>query len=102
MHRKIGVKSQIRKFLKNREEELLKRSHSDCKELLKESYIFLGTVLEREYKELTPEVTRKIELLEALMFAFIDHGLNLDLLKDIEEYVSTNFPGYNKSKGVTH
>lgn len=76
------------KYLQQRRSELNEKLNKKCYTVFNNSYDFIDVVISNEYEEVLPIVTRKVELLEALMMAFIEHGLNLELLDDIDEHIS--------------
>jgi len=77
----------VQKYLYQRRRELNAKLNSKCEVVFNQGYDFIDVVIISKFTEVAPEVSRKIELLEALLFAFIEHGLNLDLLNDIEQHI---------------
>jgi len=51
-------------------------------------YTFVEGRIEAAYDEVTPDMIRKLELLEALLLSFIDHGMNLEMLTMMDKEMS--------------
>ena len=77
----------MKKYLSQRRSELNEKVNPKCSHVFNLNYDFVEVVIMDKFDEVTPKVTRKIEILEALLFAFIEHGLNLDMLDDIDEHI---------------
>jgi hypothetical protein len=66
--------------------ELLQR-HSGNDELILEAYSFIERKIGAQYLEITPEVVRRIDLLESLLLGFIEHGSDFRLLEMMEQAI---------------
>lgn len=82
------MENQVKTFLTQRRAEILKEIHKDCLPVFNPGYDFIEKTMCDNFQEVSPGVVRKIELLEALLFGFIEHGMNLDLLEEVEEQIS--------------
>lgn len=79
----------VKKFLSERRSELIKELNPECLSVFNACYDFIEMSILSSYISVSPEVVRKIELLEALLFGFIEHSLDLNLLDEIEQQIST-------------
>jgi hypothetical protein len=72
-----------------RREELMKELNPHCHTIFNACYDFMEKSIASSFSTVTPDVVRKIELLEALLFGFVEHAVNLDLLDEIEQQIAT-------------
>jgi hypothetical protein len=79
----------LKKYMAQRRNELLEELNPDCVTVFNACYDFVEKVVESNFAEVSPDFVRKIELLEALLFGFIEHGLNPELLDDIEQQIAS-------------
>jgi hypothetical protein len=78
----------VRSYIQQRKAEILKKSNDEgIKSLLVVGWNFIEDRFAENYTQLTPEVTRKIEIMEVLFSNFITHGLDLNKLNEIEEQI---------------
>lgn len=83
------------RYLQKRKSELLVRMRSDGKgtvETFGVGYDFISRSVMAKYTEVTPEMARRVELLEVLLFTFVEHVINLDSLSTIENELDCGSP----------
>lgn len=79
---------EVRKYIQQRKAEILKRANNDSvKPLITVGWTFIEDRIAERFSSITPEVSRKVELLEVLLASFIEHGLNLEKLNEIEDQI---------------
>lgn len=77
----------IPKYLNQRRKELREKVNPNCLDVFEVSYDFIEERICSEHKDVDPSVTRRVQILEALMFSFIEHGMNMSLLEQMDEFI---------------
>jgi len=79
---------QVQRYLRKRREEILSEISDEVVPVFTACYCFIEEKLGAAYDEVTPDMVRKLELLEALLLSFIDHGMNLEMLTMMDKEMS--------------
>ena len=83
---------EVRKYVQQRKNEILKTSNDEStKPLLLVGFNFIEDRMAENFKSVTPEMSRKTEILEILLLNFITHGLDLSKLNEVEEAANRIF-----------
>ena len=77
----------VLKYLNDRQSLFLRKVHPSAIGLASAGYAFLIECLFKRNKEITPEFTRSIELLEHLLFSFIEHAMDPEMLSEMKDLV---------------
>jgi len=88
--------SQVKRYLQKRRSEIKPKVNEECLDMFEIGFDFIEERIEKRYEEVDPQVSRKVELLEALLFAFIEHAMNLDLLEDVDKIIQDVHIGESK------
>ena len=78
----------MEKYLKQRKKELQQNLKPECKGVFDSGFDFIEARLKEKFTAVTPEMTRKLELLEVLLFSFLEHGMELALLDKMEQDIA--------------
>ena len=81
--------NQVQSYIRKRKKEVLSSAVEDTHKIIGHSYKFLEEILNDRFKKVTPSMARKLELLEALLFGFVEHAMNLDMLDQIENHLQS-------------
>ena len=79
----------MEKYLKQRRNELQENLKPECEALFKSGFDFIEARLKTKFSIVTPEMTRKLEMLEILLFSFLEHGMDLSLCDKMEKDSAT-------------
>jgi hypothetical protein len=77
--------SQSQSYLRKRRQELHLSLNEDCVPAFNAGFDFMEIALVVKFPEVTPEFIRKAELLECLLFSFIEHCFDIELLNNFEK-----------------
>jgi len=73
----------VENYLLKRKAELQKATQKNS--VFAHGYDYISENITKKYAEVVPEMVRRVEILEVLLFSFIEHAANLDSLDKIEQ-----------------
>jgi len=80
--------SQLVDYIENRRAELREQVHPDYIQILDSGFDLISFRMSETYADqFGPKFVRKVELLEVLLFSFINHCSNPETLDDMEKYL---------------
>lgn len=97
--------SQLQSYIEKRRQEVREQVHPDFLQIVDSGFDLIEYKLLEAYGEFPfgPKLTRKVELLEVLLFSFINHCNKPDTLDEMEKYLAEiSTANKDESGGMFH